>query len=156
MRFKEMSTWPKVLFILGCVEIVRSVLTFISGLSNLVSAHVLGEQILEEYIDVSESSLTATEIIQLSAGVLLVFGVLGFLAAVCCIQASKGYWKTTLPIVIFSICCVFYVVEFVAGMLGGLISLGSVINIAISIVGIVSCMKVKRTYATSNPGVESN
>lgn len=140
MKFKEMDTWSKILFIIGIVGIIRNGITLLEGIFSYVYANVLGDLIVTDLIDLSKTGLNAAEAVQLTCIVLIVVAIIGLLVAWLSIRAAKGKGKCTIPMVVMIMNAIIYL----SSICSGSFSFNYICTFLLNVAGVYSCYQIKK------------
>lgn len=140
MKFKEMDTWSKVLFIVGVVDLIRFIITIIEGINSYAYADILGEAVVADLIDLSGTGMSPTEAVQLSSIVVIVVAIFGLLIGCLSVRTAKGKGKGTIPMVVMTL----YAVIYFASILFGRFYFNYICACLLNVAGAYSCYQIKK------------
>lgn len=137
MKFKEMNTWSKVLFVVGWIGIVCSVLTAILGILFATNAASIGTDYVVANA-ATASGLTGAELIKATGISLAIVGVVDVIVSWFSVRAAKNNSKVMLALVFNAIDTVMNIIAMINTS-----SLSTYLaGVIISAVGLVACIMI--------------
>lgn len=146
MKFKDMSTWSKILFVSGWINFAVGLVTAVSGIIDIVYANMLGEEALQEYVITNETGLSAVALVEISGAIMIVFGVISVLAGVFSVLAAKNKGKLMVALALISTNLVVYGFLLYAGN----VTISTLLGLITILVGLVACIQINRSPSSSN------
>lgn len=137
MKFKNMNVWSKILFIVGWIGVIGSILTLVIGVLATVKTDIFGAEFISQY-DFVIPGISGSTLVQSVGIALIIMGIISIIESWLSIRAAKNNKKIMLALILTVIDTIMNVWACISSSSASSYISGVIINV----ICLVACVKI--------------